>query len=213
MTKRYILWDHDGVLVDTEPLYYEATRDALAALGLDLPLEDYLADMEEGLSAWERATREGIPKNVVVARREWRDRRYQELLMERDIEIPGVEKVLATLARQYAMAIVTTAKRGDFELIHRNRSIVGYMDFVLTNGDYERSKPAPDPYQTALKRFGARGEEAVVVEDSARGLRSAVAAGIDCVVVDNDFVKSQDFSGARARIGSLDKLPDLLSKL
>lgn len=48
MTKRYILWDHDGVLVDTEPLYYEATRDALALLGLDLPLEDYLADMGEG---------------------------------------------------------------------------------------------------------------------------------------------------------------------
>jgi HAD superfamily hydrolase (TIGR01509 family) len=211
--KRYILWDHDGVLVDTEPLYYEATRDALAALGLDLPLEDYLADMGEGLSAWERATRQGIPEDVVVARREWRDRRYQELLVERDIEIPGVDKVLATLAQQYAMAIVTTAKRVDFELIHRNRSIVGYMDFVLTDGDYERSKPAPDPYLTALERFGASGEEAVVIEDSARGLRSAIAAGIDCVVVDNDFVKSQDFSGARARIRSLDKLPDLLSKL
>jgi HAD superfamily hydrolase (TIGR01509 family) len=213
VTKRYILWDHDGVLVDTEPVYYEATRDALAALGLDLPLEDYLADMGEGVSAWERATREGIPEDVVVARREWRDRRYQELLEERDIDIPGVERVLATLAQQYAMAIVTTAKRVDFELIHRNRSIVGYMDFVLTNGDYERSKPAPDPYLAALERFGARGEEAVVVEDSARGLRSAVAAGIDCVVVDNDFVKSQDFSGARARIDSLNKLPDLLSKL
>jgi HAD superfamily hydrolase (TIGR01509 family) len=211
--KRYILWDHDGVLVDTEPLYYEATRDALAALGLDLPLEDYLADMGEGLSAWERATRQGIPEDVVVARREWRDRRYQELLVERDIEIPGVDKVLATLAQQYAMAIVTTAKRVDFELIHRNRSIVGYMDFVLTDGDYERSKPAPDPYLTALERFGASGEEAVVIEDSARGLRSAIAAGIDCVVVENDFVKSQDFSGARARIRSLDKLPDLLSKL
>lgn len=213
VTKRYILWDHDGVLVDTEPLYYEATRDALARLGLDLPLEDYLADMGEGLSAWERATREGVPEDVVLARREWRDHRYQELLVERDIEIPGVEKVLATLAQQYAMAIVTTAKRVDFELIHRNLSIVAYMDFVLTNGDYERSKPAPDPYLTALARFGASGDEAVVIEDSARGLRSAIAAGIDCVVVDNDFVRSQDFSGARARIRSLNKLPDLLSRL
>lgn len=150
---------------------------------------------------------------MVVARREWRDHRYQELLVERDIEIPGVEKVLATLAQQYAMAIVTTAKRVDFELIHRNLSIVAYMDFVLTNGDYERPKPAPDPYLTALARFSASGDEAVVIEDSARGLRSAIAAGIDCVVVDNDFVRSQDFSGARARIRSLNKLPDLLSRL
>lgn len=211
--KRYILWDHDGVLVDTEPLYYEATRDALGALGLDLPLEDYLADMGDGLSSWERAIREGISEDVVVSGRQRRDRRYQDLLVERDIEIPGVEDVLATLAQQYSMAIVTTAKRDDFELIHRDRNIVGYMDFVLTNGDYERSKPAPDPYLTALERFGAVGEEAVVIEDSARGLRSAIAAGIDCVVVDNDFVSSQDFSGARARIGSLVELADLLPAL
>lgn len=133
--------------------------------------------------------------------------------MERDIEIPGVEEVLAKLAEDYSMAIVTTAKREDFELIHRSRSIVRYMDFVLTNGDYERSKPAPDPYFTALERFGASAEAAVVVEDSSRGLRSAIAAGIDCVVVDNEFVRSQDFFGARARIGSLGELPDLLTTL
>jgi beta-phosphoglucomutase-like phosphatase (HAD superfamily) len=209
-SKRYILWDHDGVLVDTESLYYEATRDALAALDLHLPLERYLADMGEGLSAWERAVEEGIAEEVVVERREWRDRRYQELLVEREIEIPGVGLVLATLAPQYSMAIVTTAKRSDFELIHRDRSIVGHMDFVLTSGDYERAKPAPDPYLTALERFGASADEAVVIEDSARGLRSAIAAGIDCVVVDNEFVRSQDFTGATARIRSLDELPGLL---
>lgn len=212
-SKRYILWDHDGVLVDTEPLYYEATRDALAALNLELPLEGYLADMGEGLSAWERAISEGVSEEAVVARRDWRDRRYQELLVEREIEIPGVGLVLATLAQQYSMAIVTTAKRSDFDLIHRNRSIVGHMDFVLTNGDYERAKPAPDPYLTALERFGASADEAVVVEDSSRGLRSAIAAGIDCVVVDNEFVRSQDFTGATARIRSLDELPGLLPTL
>lgn len=144
--------------------------------------------MGEGLSAWEWAVDEGITDEVVEERRELRDRRYQELLVEREIEIPGVGLVLATLAEQYSIAIVTTAKRADFELIHRNRSIARYMDFVLTNGDCERSKPAPDPYLTALERFGASADDAVVVEDSARGLRSAIAAGIDCVVVDNEFV-------------------------
>lgn len=211
--KRFILWDHDGVLVDTEPLYYEATRDALASLDVELPLDGYLADMGEGLSAWERAIREGIDPSVVEDRRDWRDRRYQELLVEGEIEIPGVEDVLSTLATEYSMAIVTTAKRVDFELIHRHRDIVRFMDFVLTNGDYERSKPAPDPYLTALERFGASAEEAVVVEDSQRGLRSAIAAGIDCVVVDSVFVRQHDFSGARARIASLTDLPDLLRTL
>ena len=61
------------------------------------------------------------------------------------------------------------------------------------------TKPHPEPYLTGLNRFGATKEEALVVEDSSRGLNSAVVAGIDCVVVDNDFTKAQDFSQARYR--------------
>lgn len=211
--KRYILWDHDGVLVDTEPLFYEATRDALASLDVELPLSGYLAEMATGRSAWERVRNQGIDEATIQTKREARDRHYQELLCERDIEIPGVEEVLATLGLNHSMAIVTTAKKSDFELIHRHRNIVGYMELVLTRGDYQNSKPAPDPYLTALKRLDAPADEAVVVEDSERGLRSAIAAGIDCVVVDNDFVRGQTFTGARARVPSLAQIPDLLESL
>jgi len=108
------------------------------------------------------------------------------------------------------MAVVTTAKRADFELIHQGRQITPYMDFVLVREDYTRAKPDPEPYLTALKRFGAAAEEALVVEDSARGLSSAVAAGIDCAIVHNDFTKSQDFSRARYRIEVLAELKDIV---
>ncbi|MAT83443.1 MAG: HAD family hydrolase [Gammaproteobacteria bacterium] len=211
--KRIILWDHDGVLVDTEPLYFEATRSALARLGVDLPLDGYLEDMAHGITAWERARRRGIDEDRIRRHREARDVHYQRLLSERDIGIPGVEPVLAGLAGRYAMAIVTTARRADFELIHAERQIVRHMDFVLASGDYPRAKPAPDPYLTALERFGAEPAEAVVVEDSERGLRAAVAAGIDCVVVANDFVRGQDFSRATARIDRLDELPGVIAAL
>lgn len=211
--KRFILWDHDGVLVDTEPLYFEATRSALARLGVDLPLDGYLEDMAHGITAWERARRHGIDEDRIRRHREARDVHYQRLLSERDIGIPGVEPVLAGLAGRYAMAIVTTARRADFELIHAERQIVRHMDFVLASGDYPRAKPAPDPYLTALERFGAEPAEAVVVEDSERGLRAAVAAGIDCVVVANDFVRGQDFSRATARIDRLDELPGVIATL
>ncbi|MEQ8859857.1 MAG: HAD family phosphatase [Pseudomonadales bacterium] len=208
--RRYILWDHDGVLVDTEPLYFEATRHAIAALDVDLPLDGYLADMAEGRTAWDRARQRGATEPQIRHHRAHRDRLYQRLLAERDIEIPGVETVLERLAAACAMAIVTTAKKDDFALIHRHRNIVRHMDFVLANGDYARSKPAPDPYLAALERFGAAPADTVVVEDSERGLRAAVAAGIDCVIVRNDFVRGQDFSAAAARIDSLEELPALL---
>lgn len=212
-SKSYILWDHDGVLVETEPWYLEATRSCIRELGVELNKGDYLRDMAAGRSAWKRARELGASDEQIRRGKASRNAAYQQFLRECPIEIPGVTDVLAALSHDYEMAIVTTAKRTDFELIHAERDIVSHMRFVLTNGDYARSKPAPDPYLEALRRFGASPEEAIVVEDSERGLRAAVAAGIDCVVVANDFVVGQDFSQATYRIDSLRELPGLMASL
>lgn len=211
--KSYILWDHDGVLVDTEHWYYEATRRAIEPLGVTLDKTRYLKDMASGRSAWEQAIALGATDDEVRQHRDARNALYQQFLRTEDIGIEGVSEVLSTLARDYRMAIVTTARRTDFELIHRDRDVVRHMQFVLASGDYPRAKPAPDPYLAALERFGARPEEAIVVEDSERGLAAAVAAGIDCVVVDNAFVRGQDFTAATHRIGHLRQLPGLLASL
>lgn len=208
--KSHILWDHDGVLVDTEPWYFEATRQCIAALGVDLRKPDYLQDMAAGRPAWERARALGVAERQIADARRERDALYQRFLREKDIEIPGVDEALAELAGRYAMAIVTTAKRQDFELIHKDRNIVPFMEFVIANGDYRHSKPHPDPYLTALRRFGIDARNALAVEDSERGLRAAAAAGIDCIVVDNAFVAGQDFSLATQRVASI---RDLASSL
>lgn len=208
--KKYILFDHDGVLVDTEHWYFTASKRALAELGIELDLMRHLRKMTDGVSTWELARARGVGEAAIERQRARRDGYYQEYLQNEDIEIPGVEQALRELLTRYSMAIVTTARRVDFELIHRGRNIVRYMDFVLAREDYERAKPAPEPYLAALARFGARPEEALVVEDSERGLRSAVAAGIECAVVDNGFTKAHDFSTATYRVASLDELAALL---
>jgi HAD superfamily hydrolase (TIGR01509 family) len=208
--KKYILFDHDGVLVDTEPWYFRAGQRALADLGVRLDQEQYLRDMSQGLGTWTRARAAGIDEQTISTQREVRDAYYQEYLRTEPIEIEGVVDTLSELSRYVRMAIVTTAKRLDFELIHETRQIRQFMDFVLVREDYDLAKPHPEPYLTGLKRFGATKEEALVVEDSSRGLSSAVAAGIDCVVVDNAFTRGQDFSRASYRINTLRELKDLI---
>jgi beta-phosphoglucomutase-like phosphatase (HAD superfamily) len=86
-----------------------------------------------------------------------------------------------------------------------------HMEFALCSGEYRRSKPHPDPYLEGLKRLGGEKKEAIVVEDSQRGLRSAVTAGIDCAIVHNDFTIHHDFSSATHRITTLQELEALLS--
>ncbi len=208
--KKYLLWDHDGVLVDTEGWYYEATRRKIAELGITLPLEDYLARMVDGLSSWDLAIAAGVSEQAARAKRLERDALYREFLATQDIEIAGVLDVLELLSSHFGMAIVTTSKRADFEVIHAERGIVDYMDFTLVREDYALSKPHPEPYLLAMQRFGATPDECLVIEDSQRGLRAAVAAGIDCAVVYNAFTAGQDFSSATYRINSLAELPGLL---
>ena len=209
-SKKFILWDHDGVLVDTELWYYEATCMALAELGIVVDKKVYLDYMQDGKSMWSIAEEEGFPEKTISEHRKERDAYYQDFLLNENIEIPGVEETLATLGREFSMAIVTTSKRKDFELIHKNRSIVGFMDFILTVEDYSNAKPDPEPFLTALEKFGAVPEEALVIEDSGRGLKSAVAAGIDCIIIENAFTSSHDFTSAKMVLKSLSELIKIL---
>ena len=152
----------------------------------------------------------GLDEQALSKLKVARDAYYQEYLKTEAIEIEGVVEALAELSRYARLAIVTTSKRADFDLIHERRQILSFMDFVLVREDYVLAKPHPEPYLTGLKRFGASREETLVVEDSGRGLSSAVAAGIECAIVHNDFTQAHDFSQASYRINSLIELKDII---
>ena len=209
--KKYILFDNDGVLVETEIWYYEASKKALKEFfDLNLHFDDYMEIMARGGTAWEKAQQIGISKDKIAIAREQRNVYYQHYLKTEDIVIEDVLDIVNELSKKFKMGIVTTSRRVDFEIIHDTRGITRFMDFVLCEEDYERAKPHPEPYLKGLEIFNGKKDEAIVVEDSQRGLTSAHLAGIDCVVVKNDFTKTQDFSKATHKI---DKLSDLIELL
>lgn len=211
--RKFLLWDNDGVLVNTERLYYAATRESLRTLGCDFEAATYLELMAHGRSYWEEARNRGISEAEIHDARRRRDTLYQQYLAESDIEIEGVLEVVSELSTRHRMAIVTTARREDFDLIHRSRQFLRYFEFVITLEDSAKTKPAPDPYIEALHRFQSVPSEALAIEDSSRGLRSAIAAGLDCVVIRNEFTAAQDFSGAFSILPSVRALPSLLASV
>ena len=211
MEKKYILFDNDGVLVETENWYYEANKKALKKLGLDLDFDFYQSIMIKGGSAFELAQINQIENDVIEKHRKIRDEYYQEFLLTKDLAIPNVKKVLNNLSKKYKMAIVTTSRRVDFELIHKNRGISDFMEFILCVEDYARAKPNPEPYLKGLEKFGAKNEETIVVEDSQRGLISAVNAKIDCAIVKNKFTITQDFSKAKYFLETIEELEAILN--
>jgi HAD superfamily hydrolase (TIGR01509 family) len=182
MTIRFVLWDNDGVLVDTEEGYYLATRRALAEIGIVLDLDVYHRLRAVGATSWTVAEQAGIDPATIRKQRDLRDDYYQQFIRSGQLEVAGVVDVVAAMTASYRMAIVTGAKRRDFDLIHRERRIVRHMEFVLAREDYEVEKPAPDGYLGALERFGAAPDETIVIEDSKQGLDAARAAGLRCLI-------------------------------
>lgn len=197
--------------MDTEHWYYTASAEVLSSKGFHLSEDRYREIMITGESAFLIAEEMGIPISETDRWRTERNELYQHYLRTEEIAIPGVKEVLSELSQRYRMGIVTSALRCDFELIHATRGIVGYMNFVLCSGDYPRAKPYPDPYLMGLERMGGEKHETIIVEDSERGLHSAITAGIDCVIVHNRFTEKHDFSAATHRIKTLEELLDLLS--
>ena len=210
--KKYILFDNDGVLVHTEPLYFKANIKALKEFfDISLEFEEYMKIMSEGTTVWQKACDRGFSQKEIQIARNKRNEYYQEYLKSENILIDGVKEVLKELSKNYKMAIITTSRRVDFEIIHKDLGIVDFMDFVLCEEDYEFAKPHPQPYLKGLEIFGAAKNEAIVVEDSKRGLTAAYRAGIECVIVKNDFTTTQDFSQATFFIESLKQLETILN--
>lgn len=212
--KKYILFDNDGVLVETEMWYFEASKRALKEFfDLEFSFERYMDIMAKGQRAWVIAEEVGISEAEIVIARVKRDEYYQEYIKTKNIAIDGVVDILKELSKNYKMGIVTTSRRVDFELAHEGRGIVDFMEFVLCVEDYPRSKPYPDPYLKGAKLFAATKDECLVVEDSKRGLSSAYNAGIECAIVHNEFTATHDFSQATYKIGKLEELVKLLDDI
>jgi HAD superfamily hydrolase (TIGR01509 family) len=213
MKKSLILFDNDGVLVDTEKWYFEANRLAQQELGYKLDSLKYQNIMKHGTSSWDWLLEKGVSEEKIAKGKQRRNFHYNRFLQTKEITIANVEETLKLLKPFFKMAIVTTARKEDFNLIHKNRPLAGYMDAIFALGDYKRSKPYPDPYLKALEHFNESAKNAVVVEDTERGLLSAVAAGIDCIVVKNKFTSGQNFSKAKTIVKSITEIPSLIVPL
>jgi len=206
-----ILWDNDGVLVDTEHLYFEETRAALRELGLDLSEAEYVEiSLRRGVSCFELAEARGIPAARIDAVREARNRRYAARLSNLEL-LPGVRETLESLHGLVPMAVVTSSRPEHFALQHAGTDALRFFEFVLTGADYVNFKPDPEPYLLAAARLGVSPADCLVVEDTERGLVAANRAGMRCAVVPRGLSAHGDFRNAWRVLPEVARVPGLFA--
>jgi len=206
-----ILWDNDGVLVDTEKLYFKASQEVLSEVGIDLTTELFIQiSMTQGRSVFELASAQGIGPEVIDRLHTDRNRRHSELLRNGVRVIDGVKETLERLRGKVTMGIVTSCRREHFDIIHANTGLLPFFDFILTRQDYVKSKPNPEPFLTAAHQNNLQPGECIIVEDSARSLASANAAGIRCIAVPNQLTRNGDFSKAYRVVKNVREVADIV---
>lgn len=179
--RRAILWDNDGVLVDTEKWFFEANRLELAAIGIDATWAQFREiNMTRGVSLLSLSGLQGEDLRALYARR---DARYSELLRTENLAIPGMVGLLERVKQRcFTTGIVTASRREHFNLIHGRSGMLERVDFTVVREDYRAAKPSPDGYLAGIERTGLAATECLAVEDSPRGVAAARAAGLDCVL-------------------------------
>ncbi|HUI30167.1 MAG TPA: HAD family phosphatase [Candidatus Acidoferrales bacterium] len=208
-----ILWDNDGVLVDTEYLYFTATQQLLASEGITLTEEMYVdLLLVQGRSAWHLAEAKGMSPAEVSQLRDQRNALYLKLVTTEARVIDGVEEVLSVLHGRYLMGVVTSSRREHFEAVHSKTGLMKYFTFVLTGDDYSKFKPDPEPYLLAVQKTGFKPEECIAVEDSERGLTAATDAGLKCIVIPRGLTRFGKFQGAYKILKSIRELPAEISR-
>ena len=208
-----VLWDNDGVLVNTEQLFYEANRDLLLPYGVDLtPKQFFDWFLDNNYGAWHVLLGQGHAIELVERLRAERTVLFaQRLRQARQLAMPGIGHVLAALRPHVAMGVVTSAYAQHFQISHTATGMLPHFDFVLTREMYGESKPAPDGYQLGLQRLGLAAAQCVAVEDSPRGLRAANAAGLECIIVRNHMNREHAFDDAFCVVESSAELGAVLA--
>ena len=202
--RRTILWDNDGVLVDTEKWFFEANRRALAELGVSASWEQFEEiNLKHGESLLPLSGLEGEPLRELFARR---DDLYSELLRSEDIAITGMAELLGRLKDQFQMGIVTASHREHFEIIHARSGLLEHVEFSVVREDYPRGKPHPDGYFAGIERSGIGADRCIAVEDSPRGAAAARAAGLECLFFTPGVGRERRAEGVRARVDSVEAL-------
>ncbi len=209
-----VIFDLDGVILDTEEVWNAVRQDFALAHGGHWDEHDQPAVMGANSMQWAAYMREssGIPlsdreiyEGVIQSLREW----YQ-----RDLPlIPGAREAVVGLAPHYRLGVASSSPLELIEYSLELAGLRGYFDAVVSSDEVAVGKPAPDVYLEACHRLGCRPQVAVGVEDSANGITAAAAAGLAVIAVPNpSYPPAADAVRlARVVLGSISELtPDVV---
>ncbi|MDP2896667.1 MAG: HAD family hydrolase [bacterium] len=207
---RGLIFDFDGLIVDTETARYYAWKEVIESHGVELPLSVWHENIglpSEAFDPLEYLKQRAIAPVDLEAVRKRKNEVFWDR-MEGETLRPGIKEYLEEGKRRgLKIAICSSSPRRWIEQNLPRWGIDGQFDAIVTGSDVERIKPDPELYLKVLALLQLPAESCIAFEDSPKGVQSAKAAGIFCVAVPNSITLETDLAGADVKVHSLSELP------
>lgn len=212
-----IIFDLDGLLVDSEPVWGRARVDLAARHGREWTAADQLGVAGVHTAVWVERMRMALGGTLSAGEvhEEIVGRMEAWYLAARIPVLPGASEALAACSERYRLGLASGSPRRLIEACLEGNGWRERFESVISSDELERGKPAPDVYLAILERMGVRAARAAVVEDSGAGIRAGRAANARVIAVPNPHTDPgpEVLALADVTIDSLFALPGALQAL
>ncbi len=179
-----LIFDFDGVVVDSEPVHYEAIRQtSVAMLRHDFSYDDYHRNLigfddRDAFRFLIEQTHQAVAPDFLQQLCQDKQQRFDQLAQQGIATIPGTVELIDEAARLMPIAVASGATQADIRLILAGLDRLDAFQTIVAADDVQRSKPDPQTYADAAARLGIPPRACLAIEDTAAGLASAKAAGL-----------------------------------
>ncbi|MDR0441489.1 MAG: HAD family phosphatase [Candidatus Accumulibacter sp.] len=197
---RAVFFDHDGTLVDSEPIHLTLWNTVLEKHQVRLSERRYkthYAGMPVRANAEHIAAQFGLAVDPLALMAEKNAITLDYLACNAFPLMPGVREAIGEFsALGLTLAVVTATSADRVQATLRAHVLTPFFSLAVSSDDVAKGKPAPDCYRFALDRLGLRAGECIAIEDTEHGLQAALGAGIECIAVPTEMSRQHDFSQA-----------------
>jgi putative hydrolase of the HAD superfamily len=199
-----IIFDFDGLIIDTETPWFEAYKETLGYYNVDLPLEHYVKSVGSDNTVLYEFFKQQLGESCNIEEIDTKAESIYKEKMKTPQAREGVKDYLQEANDLgYKIAIASSSTREWVTHYLDELGVLNYFNTIITQDDVEKVKPAPDLYLKAVDALNITSNEALAFEDSLNGLQAALAAGLKCVIVPNPVTESLPFENYDLRLHSM----------
>ena len=191
---KIIIFDFDGVILDSENSHFIAFNEALKNLNINISEDEYYSKY---ISLDDRGVITNVvnDKNISVTNEEIdmiiknKNDYFESRLIDNSKLFPGVEELIIQLSKNFVLSIGSGANRSEIIKTLKNNNIYDYFEIIVSANEVNNPKPNPETYNRVLDNINTdfNINEIIVIEDSPGGIEAAKSAGLKCIAITNTF--------------------------